>query len=106
MSVKSGHVDSSMVRDLRGVVDREKAAIGIFITLEEPTSPMRLEASTAGSYHSEVWNRDFPKIQIITIRELLKEHKQPELPPFPLPGFQKAGRVEKKDAEQRALFGS
>jgi hypothetical protein len=50
-----------MVRDLKGVLEREKAAIGLFVTLEEPTREMHLEADTAGLYHSELWNRDYPR---------------------------------------------
>ncbi len=62
VSVKSGHVNSGMVRDLKGTVEREKAVIGLFLTLEEPTKEMHLEADTAGLFHSEVWNRDYPRI--------------------------------------------
>src|SRR6185503_7749065 len=45
LSVKAGHVTVSQVRDLRGVLDREKADIGVLISLEEPTAPMRKEAA-------------------------------------------------------------
>ena len=50
VSVKSGHVGSPAVQQLKGAVESEKAAIGLFITLEEPTAPMRLEAEKAGLY--------------------------------------------------------
>src|ERR1039458_9130801 len=72
LSVKSGHVTHSQVRDLRGVLDREKAEIGVFITLEEPTKPMLKEAASAGFYKSSHIEREFPRLQIITIDELLK----------------------------------
>ena len=65
VSVKSGHVNSGMVRDLKGTLEREKAAIGLFVTLEEPTKEMLLEASTAGTHHSDLWNRDYQRIQIL-----------------------------------------
>ena len=52
VSVKSGSVNSSQIRDLKGVLDREKAEIGLFVTLEEPSGPMQLEATTAGVYTS------------------------------------------------------
>lgn len=71
VQVKSGHVSVAHVRDLRAVVEREKAAIGLFITLEEPTGPMRTEAVSAGFYHSDIWQRDYPKIQMRTIHDLL-----------------------------------
>lgn len=71
VQVKSGKVSSKDIRDLVGTVGREDAAIGVFITLEEPTSEMRKEAVSAGFYHSPVWNQDYPRIQILTIHDLL-----------------------------------
>ncbi len=102
VSVKSGHVNPGMVRDLRGAVEREQAAIGVFLTLEEPTAGMRQEAVQAGRYRSELWNRDYPHIQIITIRELLDGGKQPDLPAFRLPTYQQAPRA-KPTAEMERL---
>jgi site-specific DNA-methyltransferase (adenine-specific) len=101
VSVKSGHVNSAQVRDLKGTLDREKAAMGIFVTLEEPTREMRLEATTAGMYR--VWERDYPKIQILSIRELLEEGRKPALPPLVLPTFQQAERVKERGGEQAEL---
>ena len=72
VQVKSGRVSSPLIRDLKGTVEREKAALGLFITLEESTSAMRAEAVSAGFYHSDVWQEDYPKIQIRTIGELLQ----------------------------------
>jgi hypothetical protein len=104
VSVKSGGVHSSMVRDLVGTVEREKAAIGILITLEEPTKEMRLEASKAGLYRSEVWKRDYPKIQILTIKSLLEGHEKPALPPYVMPTYQQAKRIDLELREQGDLF--
>jgi hypothetical protein len=103
VSVKSGHVNSGMVRDLKGAMESEKAVIGLFITLEEPTKEMRLAADTAGVFHSEVWKRDYPAVQILSIRELLEEGKKPQLPPFVMPSYQQAQRVQGK-ADQAELF--
>jgi len=72
LSVKAGHTNVAHVRDLRGVVEREQAEIGVLITMQEPTQPMRSEAAGAGFYHSSVWNKDYPKLQILTVEELLK----------------------------------
>ena len=47
VQVKSGRVEVSQVRDLVGTVERENAALGLFITLEEPTREMRMEATAA-----------------------------------------------------------
>ncbi len=75
VQVKGGHVNAAQIRDLKGTVEREKAVIGVFITLEEPTSPMRVEAASAGFYefHHIISGSDqkFPRIQIFTVEELL-----------------------------------
>jgi site-specific DNA-methyltransferase (adenine-specific) len=70
VQVKSGHVKSGDIRDLRGSVEREGAAIGVFITLEEPTKEMITEAVSAGYYHSNLWQKDYPLIQILTVEDL------------------------------------
>jgi len=69
-SVKAGHVTVSQLRDLRGVVEREHAAIGVLISMEEPTRPMRAEAADAGSYEG-TWGQKYPRLQLLTITELL-----------------------------------
>ena len=74
-SVKAGKVNAAHIRDLRGVVDREKAAIGVLISFQKPTREMRKEAASAGFYHSPGWNRDYPKLQLITVEELLAGKK-------------------------------
>ena len=68
-SVKAGHVTVSQIRDLVGVVNREKAQIGVFLSLNPPTAPMRREATSAGFYKSPWGNH--PRIQMLTIEELL-----------------------------------
>ena len=106
VSVKSGKVNSGMVRDLKGTIEREKAEIGLFVTLEEPSREMELEATTAGLYTSPIDGRDYPRIQILTIRELLEEHKKPMLPLLILSPYQQAERIPtKKAAEQQEMFG-
>ncbi|MCE7947920.1 MAG: site-specific DNA-methyltransferase [Chloroflexi bacterium CFX4] len=80
VQVKSGAVKTSDIRDLRGVIEREGAAIGIFITLEPPTDAMKREALASGFYHSQYWDRKYPRLQILTIEELLND-KRAELPP-------------------------
>ena len=71
-SVKSGSLTLSMIRDFCHVVDRENAAMGIFITLEEPTKPMLKEVKALGNYMNPLTNQEYPKIEIVTIDELLK----------------------------------
>ncbi len=68
-SVKAGHLVPAFVRDLSGVLTREKAEIGVLISFEEPTSGMRAEAAEAGFYTSP-WGKH-PRIQLRTVGELL-----------------------------------
>lgn len=103
VSVKSGRVQPSFVRDLKGVLDRETAAMGILITLEEPTAEMKLEATTAGFYHSKLADRDYPKVQIATIKDLLAG-KKPELPPLLLPSYQSASKAKEVVGHAQDLF--
>lgn len=67
--MKYGHVTVSQVRDLVGVITREKAQIGVFLSLNLPTVPMRQEAASAGFYKSPWGNH--PRIQLLTIEDLL-----------------------------------
>lgn len=77
--MKSGHVGVKDIRELRDTISRQKAAIGIFITLEEPTSEMIKEVKATDPYVAESLNTEFPKIQILTIKELLDDVK-PNIP--------------------------
>lgn len=75
-SVKAGNVTVSHIRDLVGVINREKAAIGVFISLNKPTRQMRREAASSGFYESvEVVQNLYPRIQLLTIEELLHGKK-------------------------------
>ncbi len=107
-SVKAGKVQVSHVRDLRGVLDREKAAMGVLLCMEEPTKPMRQEAASAGFYESG-WGAGettkHQKIQILTVGELLAG-KTIDLPPSrDLRTHKKAPRVKAKPRDtDRDLF--
>lgn len=72
VQVKSGKVKSGDVRDLRGTMERRKSAIGVFITLEPPTREMEAEAAAAGFYESSTYEKSFPRVQILSIEQLLK----------------------------------
>ncbi len=69
ISVKAGGVHRSQVHELRGVVEREKAEIGVLLSFEEPTKPMREEAASAG-FHTSPWGKH-PRIQLLTVDDLL-----------------------------------
>ncbi len=80
LQVKSGKVSSRDIRDLYGTMTREKAAMAIFITLKTPTSEMVTEANTCGFYQHKVMGRNYPCIQIITIKEILEQGKTLDIP--------------------------
>jgi DNA modification methylase len=71
VQVKSGKVQVRDIRELIQVVHRTKATMGFFITLEEPTDPMLKEALAEGLYKSPGWVKQYQKIQIRTIAQLL-----------------------------------
>ena len=74
VQVKSGHVSVHQVRDLCHVVGREKAVMGVFVTLEAPTLPMKKEAAGFGFYTPEHYpDRNYPRMQLLTIEELLAD---------------------------------
>ncbi len=101
ISVKAGKTGPAHIRDLRGVVDREKAAIGLLIAMEAPTAPMRKEAASAGFYECVAWNTKHPKIQILTVGELL-EGKTLDAPPSrDIRTFKKAPRARRKPVEKQ-----
>jgi len=105
LSVKAGKTGSVHVRDLKGVLEREKAAIGVLISMEEPPGPMKTEAVTAGFYESTLWGKKYPKVQLFTIAELLGG-KKIEMPPIRQveATFKKAPKAAtEKKAEQQEL---
>ena len=101
VQVKSGKVGVKDIRDLVGTVEREKAAIGVFVTLGKPTRDMKREAVSAGIYHSPGWNRDYPKIQILTTEQLLNR-EEIQMPPVRAT-FKKAKREAKREEVQEKL---
>ncbi len=102
VQVKSGHVGVNAVRELKAVAADE--AIGVLITLESPTGPMKVEAVDAGFYHSPIYDKDYPKIQILTIEELL-DGKAVDMPPQTQTNvtFAKAAKISKKEGEQLSM---
>jgi hypothetical protein len=105
ISVKGGEdVSVQMVRDLRGVIEREKAEAGLFITLAEPTKPMVEEASKAGFFDSPFGGKRHPRLQIMTIESLLKGAR-PDLPPLAIEaGFWRAEKEDRAEQGQGNLL--
>jgi site-specific DNA-methyltransferase (adenine-specific) len=98
ISVKSGNVSAKDVRDLRGVVGREKAQIGVLISMQKPTKAMRAEAAGAGFYKSP-WGKH-ATLQILTVEELLKGKTidYPDIPGVNVT-FKKAPKAKSKKIE-------
>lgn len=106
LSVKAGKLHAPYVRDLRGVVEREKAAIGVLLTLDEPTKAMRTEAASADFYKSSTWGGTYPRLQIMTVGELL-DGGRIAMPPIRQTSvtFKRAPKVVLKAAERQLKFG-
>ena len=102
VQVKSGKVSSRDIRDLVGVLDREKAVIGVFITLQTPTRDMLTEAVSAGFYQSQWGN--FPRLQILTVADLLDGAAAALYPRMNAATFKRAARQRRTQGEQGGLF--
>ena len=105
VSVKGGeNVGAAMVRDLKGVLEREKAAIGLFVTLAPPTKEMIKEAASAGMYESP-HHGAFPKLQILTIEGLLSGKERAQFPDMAY-GAQTFKHAKKEEGveQQKGLF--
>lgn len=90
LQVKSGYVSTAHIRDLRGVIERENAEIGVLITLKEPSKAMKKEAISAGFYYSPGWQKRYPRIQILTVKDLLAGKR------INYPGSKEANVIYKK----------
>ena len=106
LSVKGGGLKAQDVRDLRGVIEREKAEIGVLISMEEPTKQMRTEAASAGFFESKAWSKKYPRLQVLTVAELL-DGKRIEYPPTQTNvTFRKAPKAIVPPTEQLKLEGT
>ena len=102
VSVKAGdNVGVPMIRDLRGVIEREKAEIGVFLTLTPPTAPMTREAAAAGQFTMEGFE-PVPRLQIVTIEEALAlRDRAVKLPARRDDVFKRAAREEAQERQGR-----
>jgi len=98
VSVKSGHVNVTHIRDLIGTMGREKADLGVYVCLEEPTKPMRTEAAGAGRYKIEGMQKDFPRVQLVTVDDLLAG-REPDVPRWRANPFREAQKIIKQEQE-------
>jgi DNA modification methylase len=81
VSVKGGRtVNPAMVRDLVGTVESQGAEMGLLISLTAPTARMIEAANHSGIYTATAHGRTYPRVQIVTVEELLDGHR-PQMPP-------------------------
>jgi DNA methylase/Restriction endonuclease len=103
VQVKGGGVNRGDVATLLGDVENQKAAGGVLITLEKPSNQMRTEAADAGRYTSKLWHdKDYPRIQILTVEGLLNGSERVDAPPQINP-FAMAAREQKEHAQTELL---
>ncbi len=102
-SVKAGKTGASHVRDLVGVLDREKAAIGVLISMQEPTRDMRKEAAAAGFYTSP-WGTSHPRVQLLRIAELLAGKRVDYPPTQANVTLKRAPKADRPESKQPKLF--
>ena len=101
VQVKSGHVTRNQIATLKGDMEREKAEIGLFVTLAPPTGPMQQDAISAGFYEPEHFpGQKFPRVQILTVEELLSGETAQYPRYAPQPTFRQAPRRRRKQGEQ------
>jgi len=82
VQVKGGGVNRGDVATLLGDVNNQKGVGGVLITLEKPTKQMRTEAADAGRYSSKLWHdKDYPRIQILTVEGLVDGRERIDAPP-------------------------
>ena len=101
LSVKAGHVTVSHLRDLLGVMDRQKAEIGVLLCMDEPTAPMRKECASAGFYTSP-WGKH-ARLQVLTVENLLTGKGIDRPPTQTSVTFKKAPKAKKKAEENVPL---
>jgi hypothetical protein len=100
VQVKGGGGQRNDISTLFGDVNNQKFAGGILIALKKLVKPMREEAADAGRYESKLWHdKDYPKIQILTIEGLLsgKERMEAPLQLNPFAKAQREGNAEKQN---------
>jgi DNA modification methylase len=105
LQVKGGKTGVKDVRDLRGVLDREQAAIGVLISLQPPTRDMVAEAASAGFYEHKMNRQKYPRLQLRTVKELMdgKNIERPSSVAAVDETFKKAPKAKAKGHEQSAL---
>lgn len=81
------------MRDLRGVAERERAAIGVLVTASTRTREMEREAAAAGVYRSPWTGASYPRIQLLTAGEIVRGEGIAMPSRLGMPQYQRAPRA-------------
>ncbi len=98
VQVKSGQTGVKDIRELGHVIDREQAVMGIFITLKEPTRGMIKEVAGKGVFKSEINQKSYPRIQILTIEDIMLRGGYPQPAQYMVSPYKRAERVKPANA--------
>jgi site-specific DNA-methyltransferase (adenine-specific) len=98
VQVKGGGANRGDVATLQGDMEREEAPMGVLMTLLEPTSEMKRQASLAGAYQYSA-SAQFPRIQILSLKDWFAGHTV-KLPTDTVNPFKQAAMK----ADQKSLF--
>ena len=103
--MKGGKTGVKNVRDLRGVLDREKAAMGVLISLQPTTREMVTEAVSTGFYEHKTKSSNTPRLQLRTVKELMegKPIERPSALAALDDTFKKAPKAKEKGHHQHDL---
>lgn len=106
IEIKSGNVNVKNIREFIQVIEKQKAAIGLFVCFEEQiTQPMLKEAKLAGNYHysGTGYESDYDKVQVITIEQLM-QGQLPKIPESTKTTFKTAQKSTKPGQASLGLF--
>lgn len=101
ISVKGGATNPGHVRDLIGTVESQRAAMGVFVCMAQPTAGMIEAANRSGTYNHPANGQPFPRVQLLTVADMLAGQR-PHMPYALLPYFQAQPRMA--DAQAEKLF--
>jgi site-specific DNA-methyltransferase (adenine-specific) len=76
------------------VIEREGAAIGVFLTLTDPSRPMITEAAGAGQHTLPGTDQSVPRIQIVTIEQAMELRDRAVRVPLVQASHKRAAREE------------
>jgi len=102
-SVKSDKtLTPAYINQLKGKMHSTDVVMGIFICLHNPTRGMVKEAKEMGLYKNNLFDLEFPKLQIVTVKEMFDNGIRLNLPVLTV--TKKGEEVKEVDKDQGKLF--